>query len=39
VYTAMGHTSGSYREPLFVAHLLGAIEMAAGRGPFACAAG
>jgi type 1 glutamine amidotransferase len=39
VYTAMGHTAGSYREPLFVAHLLGAIEMAAGRGPFACAAG
>ena len=39
VYTAMGHTSASYREPLFVAHLLGAIEMAAGRGPFACAAG
>jgi len=39
VYTAMGHTSASYREPLFVAHLLGAIEMAAGRGPFGCAAG
>ena len=39
VYTAMGHTSASYREPLFVAHLLGAIEMAAGHGPFACAAG
>jgi type 1 glutamine amidotransferase len=36
VYTAMGHTSGSYREPLFAAHLLGAIEMAAGRAPFAC---
>ena len=36
VYTAMGHTIASYREPLFVAHLLGAIEMAAGRGPFAC---
>ena len=30
VYTAMGHTSASYREPRFVAHLLGAIEMAAG---------
>ena len=39
VYTAMGHTTASYREPLFVAHLLGAIEMAAGHGPFACAAG
>jgi type 1 glutamine amidotransferase len=39
VYTAMGHTSDAYREPLFVAHLLGAIEMAAGRGAFACAAG
>jgi len=38
VYTAMGHTSASYREPLFVAHLLGAIEMAAGDGPFPCAA-
>jgi type 1 glutamine amidotransferase len=37
VYTAMGHTSASYREPLFVAHLLGAIEMAAGRASFACA--
>jgi hypothetical protein len=35
----MGHTSASYREPLFVAHLLGAIELAAGRGPFGCAAG
>ena len=39
VYTAMGHTSGSYREPLFVAHLLGAIEMASGQGAFACPAG
>ena len=36
VYTAMGHTSDSYHEPLFAAHLLGAIEMAAGRAPFAC---
>jgi type 1 glutamine amidotransferase len=34
VYTAMGHTTESYREPRFVAHLLGAIEMAAGRGAF-----
>jgi type 1 glutamine amidotransferase len=39
VYTAMGHTSDSYREPLFAAHLLGAIEMAAGDGRLACAAG
>lgn len=37
VYTAMGHTSDSYREPAFAAHLLGSIEMAAGDGPFACA--
>lgn len=39
VYTAMGHTSDSYREPSFASHLLGAIEMATGHGPFACAAG
>jgi type 1 glutamine amidotransferase len=39
VYTAMGHTSASYREPSFDSHLLGAIEMAAGQGPFACATG
>jgi type 1 glutamine amidotransferase len=38
VYTAMGHTSGSYREPLFAAHLLGAIEMAAGHASFAACA-
>src|SRR3954453_1949158 len=38
VYTAMGHTSDSYRDPSFASHLLGAIEMAAGRGPFACPA-
>jgi type 1 glutamine amidotransferase len=37
VYTAMGHTIASYHEPLFGSHLLGAIEMAAGRRPFACA--
>lgn len=36
VYTAMGHTSESYREPAFTAHLRGAIEMAAGHAPFAC---
>jgi len=37
VYTAMGHTKESYAEPHFVRHLLGAIEMAAGRARFACA--
>jgi type 1 glutamine amidotransferase len=37
VYTAMGHTKESYAEPQFVQHLLGAIEMAAGRVRFACA--
>ena len=37
VYTAMGHTKESYAEPQFVRHLLGAIEMAAGRARFACA--
>jgi type 1 glutamine amidotransferase len=39
VYTAMGHTSASYREPLYAAHLLGAITMAAGHAPFPCRAG
>lgn len=29
-YTGMGHTSDSYGEPLFQAHLLGAIQSAAG---------
>ena len=38
VYTAMGHTKESYAEPRFLAHLLGAIEMAAGRARFDCAA-
>jgi type 1 glutamine amidotransferase len=38
VYTAMGHTKASYAEPRFLGHLLGAIEMAAGRAKFACAA-
>ncbi len=37
VYTAMGHTKASFTEPRFVAHLLGAIEMAAGRAGFDCA--
>jgi len=36
VYTAMGHTSESYAEPLFRAHLLGSIRMAMGRAPFDC---
>jgi type 1 glutamine amidotransferase len=39
VYTAMGHTSASYREPAFASHLLGAIHMASGQGPFACPTG
>jgi type 1 glutamine amidotransferase len=38
VYTAMGHTKASYAEARFVGHLLGAIEMAAGRARFDCAA-
>ncbi len=29
-YTAMGHTAETYGEPLFLAHLLGGIEWAAG---------
>jgi type 1 glutamine amidotransferase len=37
VYTAMGHTKDSYAEPRFLRHLLGAIEMAAGRARFDCA--
>jgi type 1 glutamine amidotransferase len=37
VYTAMGHTKASYAEARFVGHLLGAIEMAAGRARFDCA--
>ena len=37
VYTAMGHTRASFREPRFLAHLRGAIEMAAGRARFDCA--
>jgi len=36
-YTAMGHTSESYAEPLFRLHLLGGIETAAGTAG-ACAA-
>ena len=37
VYTAMGHTEASFTEPEYLQHLLGAIEMAAGRARFACA--
>jgi type 1 glutamine amidotransferase len=37
VYTAMGHTEASFTEPDYLRHLLGAIEMAAGRARFACA--
>jgi type 1 glutamine amidotransferase len=29
-YTALGHTSASYMEPLFLEHLLGGIRLAAG---------
>jgi type 1 glutamine amidotransferase len=36
IYTAMGHTSGSYAEPLFRRHLLGSIRMAIGRARFGC---
>lgn len=34
-YTALGHTSESYREPLFLGHLLGGIQYAAGQTPAA----
>jgi type 1 glutamine amidotransferase len=37
VYTAMGHTQASFREPRYLSHLLGAIEMAAGQARFNCA--
>jgi type 1 glutamine amidotransferase len=37
VYTAMGHTEASFAEPDYLTHLLGAIEMAAGRARFNCA--
>jgi type 1 glutamine amidotransferase len=32
-YTAGGHTEATYAEPLFLQHLLGGIEWAAGRAP------
>jgi type 1 glutamine amidotransferase len=35
-YTAMGHKSEYYSEPLLLAHLLGGIRMAAGVVPFHC---
>ena len=35
-YTAGGHTRESYSEPLFVAHLAGAIRWAAGLAPGSC---
>jgi type 1 glutamine amidotransferase len=37
VYTAMGHTRESFAESRYLAHLRGAIEMAAGRARFSCA--
>ena len=37
VYTAMGHTRASFSEDRFLAHLYGAIAMAAGRARFDCA--
>jgi type 1 glutamine amidotransferase len=39
VYTALGHTTASYREPRLLAHLGGALPMAAGRAPFHCGPG
>ena len=35
-YTALGHKAEYYSEPLFLAHLLGGITMAAGAARFAC---
>ena len=35
-YTAMGHKSQYYSEPLFLAHILGGIEMTAGVAKFNC---
>jgi glucose/arabinose dehydrogenase/type 1 glutamine amidotransferase len=37
-YTAGGHTPESYSEPLFLAHLLGGIQFAAGEKPADCKA-
>ena len=33
LYTAMGHTIAAYREPVFLAHLRGALDYILGRGP------
>lgn len=38
-YTAMGHTSESFQEPPFLAHLLAGIRWAAGQDGAACAPG
>lgn len=38
-YTALGHTGASYAEPLFLSHLLGGIEQAAGFAKFNCGEG
>jgi type 1 glutamine amidotransferase len=37
-YTALGHKGAYWNEPLLLAHVLGGIEMAAGRAPFRCGA-
>lgn len=37
-YTGLGHTKESYTDPLFLNHLLGGIEMAAGAAAFPCGA-
>lgn len=37
-YTALGHTAASYTEPLFLQHLYGGIEVAAGVVPSVCGA-
>ena len=36
VYTALGHKGEYWNEPLLLEHVLGGIEMAAGRAPFRC---
>jgi type 1 glutamine amidotransferase len=35
-YTALGHKGDYWNEPLMLEHVLGGIEMAAGRAPFRC---
>ncbi|HEX8863806.1 MAG TPA: ThuA domain-containing protein [Actinomycetes bacterium] len=39
LYTALGHTTESYSEPLFLGHVLGAIRWAAGLEPGTCPPG